>query len=93
LPSAPSLAIDAVMKKYKLVPWIMGLTHDETENKYEDLANVLNTEAQNGYKFVCFADYSDKGYSTALFEKDTGDNAEVILLRQLLRAYGHEPEA
>jgi hypothetical protein len=61
--------------------------------------DALNEVASQGYTFVTFLTWKHEVF-WALFERETCERPEidllrqqVALLRQLLRAYGHEPEA
>lgn len=79
------------VKEYKIVHCITT-TKDGTASLQQQ-EDFLNSWAQKGFKFVRFLTW-DRGAFWGLLERETaGDNPEVILLRQLLRAYGHEPEA
>jgi hypothetical protein len=60
----------------------------------------MNIKAAEGWKFVRSIQehkrvlllFSREAHFL-IFERDAVEPAEIVLLRQLLRAYGHEPEA
>jgi hypothetical protein len=86
------------MKEYLVEPLTTGF-FSGTLNKDRLEAN-LNLKAVEGWRFVraihertrVFGLFSREAHFL-VFEREVEDLPDTVLLRQLLRAYGHEPEA
>ena len=65
----------------------------DSNGHYDELERTLNKKAAAGWRLVALD--VDRNSEEMLFvlERDKEESKEAVLLRQLLRASGHEPEA
>jgi hypothetical protein len=57
------------------------------------LEERLNEKAREGWRLVAVDSNHTQKKMLFILERDRDDSKETVLLRQLLRAYGHTPEA
>ena len=86
------------MKEYSVELCTTGFFSGTLNKKV--LEAQINLKAAEGWRFVraiherkrVLGIFSREAHFL-IFERDAIEGAEIVLLRQLLRAYGHEPEA
>jgi hypothetical protein len=57
------------------------------------LEERLNEKAREGWRLVAVDSNHTQQKMLFVLERENEDSRETVLLRQLLRAYGHEPQA